>query len=357
MSAPTLSAGTLNPATLSAATLSAATLSAATLSATTLNAGQMATPVVTAAGPAPKKKPDPRMGLRTSATFATIFTILGHTVFGFEQSWAQVFVALLAGYSSAILFELVDARANDRVPEFLGGGVGKFVNFLLAVHMTSITMSFLLYVNQRLWIMALAVVIAIGSKYVLRVRINGRMRHFMNPSNFAIAVVLVAFQWTGMLPWGYTVDLYSGWDWAIPGIIMMLGIRLNILFTGRIPTILSWLASFVLFAWMRSMIFGYPFVGQLVVLTGIPMVLFTLYMITDPQTSPGKLSSQIMFGSGIALAYSVLLAAHVQYTMFYSVAAVCMMRGAWLYVADLRQTSAAMSLIPQGGAVAAAQGM
>jgi hypothetical protein len=322
-----------------------------------MSATAMAAPAMTAAVTAQKKKPDPRMGLRTSATFATIFTILGHTVFGFEQSWAQVFVALLAGYSSAMLFEFVDARANDRVPEFQGGGTGKFVNFLLAVHMTSITMSFLIYVNQRLWIMALAVVVAIGSKYVLRVRINGRMRHFMNPSNFAIAIILYAFQWTGMLPWGYTVNLYNAWDWVVPGVIMILGIRLNILFTGRIPTILSWLGSFILFAYIRTLIFGYPFIGQLVVLTGIPMVLFTLYMITDPQTSPGKLRSQIAFGSGIALAYSVLLAAHVQYTMFYSVAAVCLVRGAWLYAADLRQTSAVSERVPQGGAIAAAQGV
>jgi hypothetical protein len=289
---------------------------------------------------APTKKKDPRMGLKTSATFATIFTILGHSVFGFEQSWAQVFVALLSGYSCAFLFEWVDANANNRAPEFMGGGFGKKVNFLLAPHMTSITMSFLIYVNQRLWMMAVAVAIAIGSKYVLRVRQNGRMRHFMNPSNFAVAVVLYAFQGTvGMLPWGYTVDLHGAWDWIVPAIIVLLGTRLNIMFTGRVPTIISWLVSFVLFAGLRSWFLGYPFPGQLVVLTGIPMVLFTLYMITDPQTSPSKLSSQIFFGSGIAFAYSVLLMWHVQYTMFYSVAAVCMIRGMWLYWVDLRETS------------------
>ena len=312
-----------------------------------MSASTLVSPV---AGPqavtaAPKKKRDPRMGLKTSATFATIFTILGHAVFGFEQSWAQVFVALLAGYSCAFLFEWVDAKSNGRVPEFMGGGKAKVVNFLLAPHMTSITISFLIYVNQRLWIMALACAIAIGSKYVLRVRQNGRLRHFMNPSNFAVAVVLYVFQWTGMLPWGYTVNLHGWWDWIVPGLIVMLGMRLNILFTGRIPTIVAWLTSFVAFAWLRSWTLGYPFTGQLVVLTGIPMVLFTLYMITDPQTSPSKLPSQIMFGSGIALAYSLLLMSHVQYTMFYSVAAVCLLRGAWLYWVDLR----AMIPIPQGG--------
>jgi hypothetical protein len=306
-----------------------------------MSASAMVSPVANAPAStvAPKKKRDPRMGLKTSATFATIFTILGHTVFGFEQSWADVFVAVLSGYSCAFLFEWVDARSNGRVPEFMGGGKAKVVNFLLAPHMTAITISFLIYVNQRLWIMALAVAVAIGSKYVLRVRQNGRLRHFMNPSNFAIAVILYVFQWTGMLPWGYTVNLHGAWDWIVPAIIVMLGIRLNILFTGRIPTIVSWLTSFVVFAGLRSWYLGYPFPGQLVVLTGIPMVLFTMYMITDPQTSPSKLRSQILFGSGIALAYSLLLMAHVQYTMFYSIAAVCMMRGMWLYWVDLRETS------------------
>jgi hypothetical protein len=307
------------------------------MSATAIVSPVAEPPVLTVA---PKKKRDPRMGLKTSATFATIFTILGHAVFGFEQSWAQVFVALASGYSCAFLFEWVDAKANNREPEFKGGGFGKVVNFLLAPHMTSITISFLIYVNQRMWMMALTVAIAIGSKYVLRVRQNGRMRHFMNPSNFAVAVVLYVFQGTaGMLPWGYTVDLHGAWDWIVPAIIVMLGTRLNIMFTGRIPTILSWLTSFVLFGGLRSWYLGYPFLGQLVVLTGIPMVLFTLYMITDPQTSPSKLSSQIVFGSGIAFAYSVLLMSHVQYTMFYSVAAVCMIRGMWLQWVDMRETS------------------
>jgi len=300
------------------------------------------TPAPVSASPA-KKKPNPRMGLRTSATFATIFTILGHTVFGFEQSWAQVLVALCSGHSCALLFEWVDAKANNRAPEFSGGGWRKLIDFMLAPHMTSITMSFLIFVNDRLWIMALACALAIGSKYVLRIRHNGRLRHFMNPSNFAIAVILFTYQWTGMLPWMYTVELHGAWDWLVPLVIVMLGVRLNIMFTGRIPTILSWLSTFVLLASVRAWIFGYPFAGQLVVLTGIPMVLFTLYMITDPQTSPSSRRSQIFFGAGIALAYSVLLALHVQYTMFYSVTAICTIRGLWLFALDLQERSAKRS--------------
>jgi hypothetical protein len=295
---------------------------------------------------APKKKRDPRIGLRTSATFATIFTILGHTVLGFEQPVAQVFVALGAGYACAFFFEWVDARANGVPPAFAGGGWRKVVDFLLPAHMTSITMSFLLYFNQRLWIMALSVALALGSKYVLRVRTNGRLQHFMNPSNFGISIVLIAYQWTGVLPWAFTIDIFGVWDWLLPLIIVLLGFRLNLLFTGRLPTVFTWLGMFILLGIVRAWIVNTPIAAELVVLTGIPMVLFTLYMITDPQTSPSRLRSQIMFGAGIAFAYHVLLMMHVQYMMFYSVAAVCAIRGLCLFALSLREPSVERAAVP-----------
>jgi hypothetical protein len=74
-------------------------------------------------------------------------------------------------------------------------------------------------------------------------------------------------------------------------------------------------------------------------------VLFTLYMITDPQTSPSRFRSQILFGAGIAVAYSVLLMLHVNFTMFYSVTAICAMRGLWLFAANLRAPDVAQPSI------------
>jgi hypothetical protein len=69
------------------------------------------------------------------------------------------------------------------------------------------------------------------------------------------------------------------------------------------------------------------------------MVLFTFYMITDPQTSPSRPRSQILFGAGIAFAYTVLLKLHVQYTMFYSVTVICAIRGLWLTWSSVRATA------------------
>ncbi len=305
------------------------------------------------------KKRDPRNGLRMSASLATVFTILGHTVFGFEQPVAQVVVALATGYACAFLFEWIDARANGVKPGFAGGGFRKIVDFLLPAHMTSITLSFLLYFGQRLWIMALTVALALGSKYVFRVRQNGRLQHFMNPSNFGIAVVLIVFQWTGVLPWNFTIDIHGVWDVVVPLAILMLGTRLNLLFTGRIPTVMAWLGTFILLAIVRSGIRNTPLAADLVVLTGIPLVLFTFYMITDPQTSPSRLKSQILFGGGIACGYFLLLSLHVQYMMFYSVTIVCAMRGLALFALNLRKPVVVPVPAPEPAAVAevASQGV
>lgn len=292
---------------------------------------------------AARKPKNPRVGLRTSATLATVFVILGHAVFGFEQPLSVIFVALLTGYACALFFEWVDARANGVDPGFMGGGVLKCVDFLLSAHMTSITLSFLLYFNRRLWIMAFAVAVAIGSKYLLRVRLNGRLQHFMNPSNCAIAIVLACYTWTGVLPWSYTTDLHGAWDYIVPLVIVALGMRLNLLFTQRLPTIASWITTFIFLAFVRSSFQHSRFVAELVVLTGIPMVLFTFYMITDPQTSPSRLRSQVIFGSSIAAAYSVLLLLHVNYTMFYSVTLVCAIRGMGLALLNVNESAAYLS--------------
>lgn len=262
-----------------------------------------------------------------SASLATVFTILGHAFFGFEQPLVAVFVALGTGYSCALLFEWVDAWACHCRPNYSGGGWKRLVDFLLPAHMTAITLSFLLYTFDRMWPLAFTVAISIGAKHVLRVRQRGRLQHVMNPSNFGAVICFALFQWTTVLPWGFTTNLGTTADVLVPMIIIMLGSRLNLLFTGRWPLIGSWLGCYFLISFIRSLWLGSPWTAELIVFTGIPLVLFTFYMITDPQTSPNHPRSQMIFGISIAVAYELLLAMQVQYTMFYAVAAVCALRG------------------------------
>lgn len=294
--------------------------------------------------PRPVEVRDPRSGLRMSATLATVFTLLGHTVLDFEQSTAQLLVALLTGYTTAILFESVDAASNGRKPGFAGGGPLRFVDWMLSAHMTSITLSFLLYTQEQLWPMALAVALAIGSKYLLRVRIDGRLRHFMNPSNFGASIVLIFLPWNSAIPWEYTVRTQGWQDWVFPFFILLLGLRLNLLYTKRLPLIGAWIAGFLVQGALRSWLTDTPLLGEWAALTNIVAVLFTLYMITDPQTSPSRPERQVAFGLAIAAAYGVLLTAHVQFTLFMSTLLVCALRGLWIVAEQHRAARARVSL-------------
>src|SRR5262245_34832261 len=95
-------------------------------------------------------------GLRRFAVAITLFTILGHTWFGFEQSYAQPLVALAAAYSTQLFLETLEAWSYRRRPRFLGGGIRCFCDFLLSAHISGLAVAMLLYANSRLWVMAFA---------------------------------------------------------------------------------------------------------------------------------------------------------------------------------------------------------
>jgi enediyne biosynthesis protein E5 len=286
---------------------------------------------------APGKPKNPRSGLRNSAALATVFTIFGHALFGFEQSVAHVFVALATGYSCALLFELLDATANRRRPGFLGGGVLGVIDFLLSAHMTSITMSFLVVTNVHFTALAFMVALAIGSKYFFRVEIDGRLIHFMNPSNFGLIVGVILFPWTCFVPWAFTTRLHGVFDWLLPAAILLLGIRLNLVFTKRMPLISAFVIGFAAQAAIRAFALGNPLAAELAPLANVPVVLFTFYMITDPRTSPSALAGQLAFGVGVAATYGVCMALHYNYGLLLGVALAGAVRGSLLWAKSTRR--------------------
>lgn len=60
-------------------------------------------------------------------------------------------------------------------------------------------------------------------------------------------------------------------------------------------------------------------------------MIFTLYMIPDPATTPVKPLRQALFGIAVAAVYGVLLVQHVVYGLFIALAIVCGLRGVALY--------------------------
>src|SRR4051812_33021000 len=117
----------------------------------------------------PEQTPELRLAaLRRFAAAITILNLLGHTVFGFEQSWAQPFVAVGAAYATELLLELIFAWGygrHGRRPRFLGGP-SALVNFLLPAHITGLAVAMLLYANDRMMPLVFAAAAAIASKHV-----------------------------------------------------------------------------------------------------------------------------------------------------------------------------------------------
>lgn len=281
---------------------------------------------------------DPRyLALRNFAMSITVFNIFGYTLLGWEQPWLWPFLALATAYTTEIVFELLSARAEHRVPGFLGNGMRGVMVFLLPAHITGLACNMLLYANNQWWPVMFAVVVAVSQKHVLRAPIGGRLRHFMNPSNLGISVTLLVLgTWVSISP------PYQFTEWAnpyfrmmIPMIILTAGTVLNALLTRKIPLIVGWLGSFAIQAFLRHWIYGVQLNTALSVMTGVAFVLFSNYMITDPATTPSKPMAKFMFGSAVGFTYGVLMAFNVVYTLFYALSLVCLARGLGWWVAHL----------------------
>jgi enediyne biosynthesis protein E5 len=280
-----------------------------------------------------KRPRDPRIiALRNFAVSISVLNILGYAVLGFEQAWAWPLAALATSYTAEILLEVVGARAEGRAARFRGNGVRGVVEFLYPAHITALAVNMLLYVNDRLPVMLFGVLIAISGKWLLRAPVNGRIRHFMNPSNFGIAMVLLLFPWVSIAPpYEFTENLTGPLDWALPAAILVLGTMLNAKLTKRMWLIAGWLGVFALQAVVRGLVLDTAIPSALATMTGVAFILFTNYMITDPGTTPARPLSQFAFGGGVALVYGILTAASIVYGLFFATAIVCLIRGGFLW--------------------------
>jgi enediyne biosynthesis protein E5 len=277
-----------------------------------------------------KKPADPRyLALRNFALSISVFNVFGYTLLGFEQPWLFPLFAVITGHVTDITFETITAWAYKRKPEYRGRGPRGLYEFMLPAQITSLAVNMLLYANNQFWPIMFGVMVAVTSKYIFRAPIAGRMRHFMNPSNFGIAVVLLVFaRWISISP----PYMFSEWASSyfrlfIPIVILVSGTVLNTMLTKRVALIVGWMGGFFIQAFVRHWLWGVQLNTALTVLTGIAFILFTNYMITDPGTTPTRPRAQFMFGSSVAFVYAVLMQFNIVYTLFFATAIVCGFRG------------------------------
>ncbi len=282
----------------------------------------------------PNKNPKLRLfALWYFTTLMIVWNVVGHTVFGFEQSWATPLTAIATAIAVSMLLDWADARARNRELRFTGS-LGDFLNFLPACLIPGFACAMLLYANERLWPMIFAVVLSIGSKLILRAPVgNGHTQHIFNPSNFGVGATLVLFPEVGFAPpYHFTENITGLWDWGVPMIVLITGIIIHALFTGRLPLVAAWVGGFILQGFVRAQLFGTPLFVPLMPMTSAAFILFTLYMIPDPATTPLKPARQALFGFSVAAAYAILQILHLVFGLFFALLAVCAIRGLSLHV-------------------------
>jgi hypothetical protein len=58
-------------------------------------------------------------------------------------------------------------------------------------------------------------------------------------------------------------------------------------------------------------------------------------MVTDPGTTPSQPLDQVIFGSGVAAIYGLLMVNHIVFGLFFALTTVCILRGLNLYFQNL----------------------
>jgi Na+-transporting NADH:ubiquinone oxidoreductase subunit NqrB len=169
-------------------------------------------------------------------------------------------------------------------------------------------------------ILALAAVLAIGSKFVLR--FDGR--HIFNPANFAIAVLLLAdMAWISPAQWGSRT-------WAAFLFVCLACLVLSR--AKRADLAIAFLGTYIAILLARAFYLGDPLAIPLKQMQSGALLLFTFFMITDPKTTPDRRSARILFAVLVAAAAAWLQFAHflpqaLMYALFFASPLVPLLNG------------------------------
>jgi enediyne biosynthesis protein E5 len=210
----------------------------------------------------------------------TCVLLAGQITFGFLESWTQTALAI----GTSIVLELVFARTLLGVWPHLA-----------SAYVSGISVGMLVR-SPDYWPYIVCAALAITSKYLIRM--DGR--HIWNPSNLGIVMMLVLAADTVAslsVQWGNNL-LPMVFVWAF-GIVIINSL-------GRFHVTLTYVMSFVLFAAVRAVITGHPFLSEVAPITGPMYQLFIFFMITDPKTSVSGRGPQMLVAFLVAAVEAVL---------------------------------------------------
>ena len=147
---------------------------------------------------------------------------------------------------------------------------------------------------------ALAAVVAVGSKFLIRVR----DKHVFNPTNLAIVALMLATDgaWVSPGQWGSHAAL--GFFLACAGLLVVTR-------AARADVTIAFMAAWAGLLVARSISLNEPMTIPLHRLEGGAFLLFSFFMISDPKTTPDSRAGRVIFAALVALG-----AAYVQFKLF-----------------------------------------
>ena len=251
----------------------------------------------------------------------TVVLIVGQVTFGFLESWSRTALAIV----TAMAVEIVLARLFS----------GKWPH-LASSYISGISVGMIVR-SPALWPYALCSAISITSKYVLRV--DGR--HIWNPSNFGIVAML-------LLAADTVAGLSVQWGNMLLPIIVVWCFGAVIIYSlGRFHITATYVASFLVFGLIRSLVTGHPFVSEIAPITGPMYQLFIFFMITDPKTTVRSFRGQCIVAVLVAAAeagFRLLQFVHAPYYALFVVGPTANL----IEIAANRRRSAAVSSATHG---------
>ena len=160
---------------------------------------------------------------------------------------------------------------------------------------SGLSLCLLLRTRQPLW-MAVAGLVAVGSKFALRVpRADGRRhKHLLNPTNGAIVLLLLcgAPVWVSPAQWGHHLPLAFG----VAGFGSLVVHR-----SARSDVTLAFLAAWAALLFARAAWLGQAWAAPLHQLENGSLALFAFHMISDPKTTPDSRTGRVVFACIVAL--------------------------------------------------------
>ena len=244
--------------------------------------------------------------------FLLLFLLLGISSRDWTLRADFILVIVLSCLATQYLLSLVTLRRdrqkqnnNLQIPSLPHNW--KVINSLRSALITALGLCLLLRANSYTTVV-LASCLAIGSKFICR----WEGKHFFNPANFGIiaALLLTNDAWVSPGQWGT--------DWWY--LLLFLGTGSIVLKrVGRWDTSAAFFLVYTLLEIIRNFWLGWSFdVVQHHLMSG-SLLLFVLFMLTDPRSIPNATISRLIWSVSIAiLAFLLQHQLYLQTSIFWA---------------------------------------